>query len=95
MKNLYLLAFALILVSCNSYQKSENPSDPVQTLETLTLLGDTLYSPEIEAGKAFDQFKAAQINYFDDENNAEALIWYSRRTAYLGYYRGKPSNYIL
>ena len=87
MKNLYLLAFALILFSCDSYQNSENLSNPVHTIETITLLGDTLYSPEIKGGKAFDQFKSAQTTYFNHQNNAEALIWYGRRTAYLGYYQ--------
>ena len=83
MRRLFLVTF-LIIFSCDSYN---NLKPPKQTIETITLLGDTLRSPEIENGKSFDQFKSAQITYFDNENNAEALIWYGRRAAYLGYYK--------
>jgi tetratricopeptide (TPR) repeat protein len=86
MKRLFLLTF-LIIFSCDSYQNSKNHINPTQTIETITLLGDTLRSPEIKKGKSFDQFKSAQITYFDNQNNAEALIWYGRRTAYMGYYK--------
>ena len=72
---------------CNSYQNSKNHINPTRTIETITLLGDTLSSPEIKKGKSFDQFKSAQITYFDNQNDAEALIWYGRRTAYMGYYK--------
>ena len=83
MKRLYLFTF-LIILSCDS---SNNLKNPIQTIETITLLGDTLSSPEIKNGKSFDQFKSAQITYFDNKNSAEALIWYGRRAAYLGYYK--------
>ena len=86
MKRLFLLTF-LIIFSCDSYQNSKNNINPTQTIETITLLGDTLRSTEIEKGKSFDQFKSAQITYFDNQNDAEALIWYGRRTAYMGYYK--------
>ena len=86
MKKLFLLTF-LIIFSCDSYQNSKKHINPTQTIETITLLGDTLRSPEIIKGKSFDQFKSAQITYFDNQNNAEALIWYGRRTAYMGYYK--------
>ncbi|MBN09179.1 MAG: hypothetical protein CMC79_02245 [Flavobacteriaceae bacterium] len=86
MKKLFLFTF-LIITSCNSYQNSKNHIDPTQTIETITLLGDTLRSPKIKNGKSFDQFKSAQITYFDNQNSAEALIWYGRRVAYMGYYK--------
>ncbi|MDG2371703.1 MAG: hypothetical protein P8L83_03725 [Flavobacteriaceae bacterium] len=87
MKYFYLLSISLALFSCDSYQNSKNHINPSKTIETITLLGDTLRSPEIKKGKSFDQFKSAQITYFDNQNNAEALIWYGRRTAYMGYYK--------
>ena len=86
MKKLFLLTF-LIIFSCDSYQNSKKHINPTQTIETITLLGDTLRSPEIKKGKSFDQFKSAQITYFNNQNDAEALIWYGRRTAYMGYYK--------
>ena len=87
MNRLIFLSISLALFSCDSYQNSRNHINPTQTIETITLLGDTLRSPEIKKGKSFDQFKSAQITYFDNQNNAEALIWYGRRTAYMGYYK--------
>lgn len=92
MKSLYLLVFTIILVACGSYQNTEYP---VQTIETITLIGDTLHSPELQNGKAFDQFKLARINYFDHQNNPEALIWYGRRSAYLGYFQEAINLYTL
>ena len=87
MTRFYLLSISLALFSCNSYQNSKNHINPTQTIETITLLGDTLSSPKIKKGKSFDQFKSAQVTYFDNQNDAEALIWYGRRTAYMGYYK--------
>ena len=87
MNRLIFLSISLALFSCDSYQNSKNHINPTQTIETITLLGDTLRSPEIKKGKSFDQFKSAQITYFDNQNDAEALIWYGRRTAYMGYYK--------
>ena len=87
MKHLYLLSIVLILFSCNTFQNQKKNNNPIQTIETITVLGDTLRSPEIKDGKSFDQFKSARTTYFDDQNNAEALIWYGRRTAYLGYFQ--------
>ena len=87
MNRLIFLSISLALFSCDSYQNPKNHINPTQTIETITLLGDTLRSPEIKKGKSFDQFKSAQITYFDNQNNAEALIWYGRRTAYMGYYK--------
>lgn len=86
MKNLVPF-IVLILFSCNSYQNSNNLTNPTQTIETITLLGDTLKSPDINNGKSFDQFKSAQITYYNNQNNADSLIWYGRRTAYIGYYK--------
>ena len=87
MKYLYLLSIVLILFSCNTFQNQKKNNNPIQTIETITVLGDTLHSPEIKDGKSFDQFKSAKTTYFDDQTNAEALIWYGRRTAYLGYFQ--------
>ncbi|SVE28831.1 uncharacterized protein METZ01_LOCUS481685, partial [marine metagenome] len=47
MKYFYILSISLALFSCDSYQNSKNHINPTQTIETITLLGDTLRSPEI------------------------------------------------
>ena len=86
MKKLLIIS-TLILCSCQSNQNSFKSVNPDKTIETITLLGDTLVSPDINDGKSFEQFKSAQINYFENKNSPEALIWYGRRVAYLGYYK--------
>ena len=87
MKQLYQLSIILILFSCNTFQNQEKNNTPLQTIETITLLGDTILSPEIKDGKSFNQFKSSKIKYFDEKNDSNNLIWYGRRTAYLGYYQ--------
>ena len=75
------------MFSCDSYQNSKDQFSLNQTIEAVTLLGDTLSSPEIKEGISFDQFKSAQLNYFKNQDNPEALIWFGRRVAYLGYFK--------
>ena len=87
MKYFSLLSLSLALFSCDSYQASKSHINPPQVIETITLLGDTLTSPELKGSKSFDQFKSAQLNYFDNQDSPEALIWYGRRIAYLGYFK--------
>ena len=86
--NCKLLIFIFpFLFCCDSHQNSKNYIKPLKTIETITMLGDTLRSPNIKKGKTLDQFKLAQANYFNNKNDPEALIWYGRRTAYMGYYK--------
>ena len=93
--NRLLLILVLILVSCQSSQDTIKLVNPDKTIETVTLLGDTLMSPEIKEGKSLDQFKLAQNNYFRDQENPEMLIWYGRRVAYLGYFKEAIKIYTL
>ena len=93
--NRLLLILVLILVSCQSSQDPIKLVNPDKTIETVTLLGDTLISPEIQEGKSLDQFKLAQNNYFKDQEKPEMLIWYGRRVAYLGYFKEAIKIYTL
>lgn len=86
MKKVFVLC-SLIMFSCDSYQNSKDQFTLTKTIESVTLLSDTLNSPEVKDGKLFDQFKSAKLNYLDNQDNPEALIWYGRRVAYLGYFK--------
>ena len=57
MKYFSLLSLSLALFSCDSYQASKSHINPPQVIETITLLGDTLTSPELKESKSYDQFK--------------------------------------
>lgn len=83
----YIIIISLIVISCNTNQNYKQKKTLSKTIETVTLLGDTLISPEIKYGKSYDQLLIAENNYLNNLNDPDALIWYGRRTAYLGYYQ--------
>jgi len=93
--NRLFLILLLILPSCQSIQDNIKLVNPDKTIETVTLLGDTLMSPDIQEGKSLDQYKLARNNYYEDQENPEALIWYGRRIAYLGYFKEAIKIYTL
>ena len=93
--NRLFLILLLILPSCQSSQDNIKLVNPDKTIEAVTLLGDTLMSPDIQEGKSLDQYKLARNNYYEDQENPEALIWYGRRVAYLGYFKEAIKIYTL
>ena len=86
-KYICLIIIFQIFICCNLNQNITSNYSLSPTTETITLLGDTLISPVIKEGKSLDQFKSAQKIYFENQNDPNALIWYGRRAAYLGYYQ--------
>jgi tetratricopeptide (TPR) repeat protein len=65
-------------------ERSETPAtlQLPQGAEAFSLLGDTLYPPDLPAEALADL-----ADYEADPNDADAIIWHGRRTAYLGEYR--------
>lgn len=64
-----------------------NLPDVADGAQALTLSGKPLYSAA--PGQAtLDQLAAARKNYDENPHDAENLIWYGRRTAYTGDFRG-------
>ncbi|UCE20919.1 MAG: hypothetical protein JSV46_01415, partial [Candidatus Aminicenantes bacterium] len=55
-------------------------------IQAVSLLGDALYSEE-PSEAALENYAKAKANYEKEPDNPDALIWYGRRTAYLGRYR--------
>ena len=53
-------------------------------MEAITLLGDTLYTSASTSENALKQYELAKADYNANPNDSEAIIWYGRRTAYLG-----------
>jgi tetratricopeptide (TPR) repeat protein len=82
-----LAVMFFITISC-----SDSPDlPPVPAgVQTYSMLGDTLYTPEIHPDD-FDEYSAnlleAVTNYRVDPENPDYIIWLGRRTAYLGEYR--------
>ena len=83
----------ILLLACGepregADQAATSPLPP--GAQAISLLGDTLYPPELPADVSADravQLAEARAYYEAEPADAEALIWYGRRTAYLGDYR--------
>lgn len=91
MKHLHLLILFLIplllLISCSERTDLEPVPEGIQGF---SLLGDTLKTPEISP-EIFDEQNEKMIealtDYRANPDDADAIIWLGRRTAYLGQYR--------
>ncbi len=78
-------AIALIFLA-NSLLAANLP-DVADGAQAMTLSGKPLYSAA--PGQAtLDQLAAAKKNYEENPNDADTIIWYGRRTAYTGDFRG-------
>ncbi len=84
--NILLFLTVFIVIGCSSDIDRSSSQD----YQAISALGDTLYAPEIDP-ETESQFKtnleSAKAQYEANPDDAEALIWYGRRTAYLGNYR--------
>ena len=93
MKKALLAVFGIsaLLAACAGWGRElkplgEMPGRP----EAISLVGDTLYPPELPADVRQDRLRRlseAQVTFDADPGNVEAIIWLGRRTAYLGQYR--------
>lgn len=83
----YLAGLLVILIGCQAQMdRAQNDAD----YQAISALGDTLYAPELEPETA-SRFEAnlasARADYEANPDDADAIIWYGRRTAYLGNYQ--------
>ena len=76
----------LLLGYCFSCQK-EVSKTKVSNIEGINLLGDTLYTKASTSEIALKNYDIAKVAYEKESKNADAIIWYGRRTAYLGRYQ--------
>jgi len=84
-----LLAALSVLASCVPQVVRPGPG-PNGVPEATSLFGQPLYPPELtlEMRQARErQLAEARAAYDADPNDAEAILWYGRRLAYLGRYR--------
>ncbi len=85
-----IILFAGLQIACSDQYRQHQLPDLPSGVQAISLLGDTLYTPEI-APEVEEEFRAnlekAIQNYRIDPEDAKNLIWLGRRTAYLGEYR--------
>jgi tetratricopeptide (TPR) repeat protein len=79
----------LSFVSCQKETpKSESPS-----IEAVTLLGDTLYTALSNSEDVLKKYHIAQLNYERESHFSDVIVWYGRRTAYLGRFQDAIAIY--
>ena len=88
MKNVFALAVAGV---CLIFAAETRPAADILPVvpagvEALSLSGESLISPAADAA-TIEKFEAAKEDYDRDSMAAENIIWFGRRTAYLGNYR--------
>lgn len=93
MKTLSLLFFVCFTLSCAS-KESDNSLEAAfpQEMAFTTPLGKTYDIPR-PSDKALDQYEEAKAIYETNPEDVEAIIWYGRRTAYLGQYQAAIDIY--
>lgn len=76
---LFSLSSLISLESCKIDSTRLKPN-----VQTVTLLGDTLYTSKSASEIALKNYREAEIRYNNMPSNADSIIWFGRRTAYLG-----------
>jgi len=91
MKKILTAIFALILFSsCNQHAKTSiSKSVQVDTLQAISFLGTTLTIKQLDSkvdSVRISNYNAAKNNY-NNNLTADNVIWFGRRSAYLGDYK--------
>ncbi len=85
---IFIICLTAVLLTGCSNQKDRTQSQ--NGWQAISALGDTLYAPDLDPDTE-QRFRtnlvSAKAEYDSDPDDADAIIWYGRRTAYLGDYR--------
>ena len=79
---IFFVLFGILMLSCS--QKPKGKEEKI--VQAVSKMGKNLYSAE-PSESALEKFEEAKANFEQEPDNPDALIWYGRRTAYLGKYR--------
>jgi len=94
MKKVGILVIALVfLFSCRNDKKEEVKSSATKSVFTTPLGKEITLSEPSE--KLLNQYKEAWENYERNPGDVDKVIWYGRRTAYLGRYEDAIAIYSL
>lgn len=82
---LFICSTVILLSGC-----TDAPSFQTYNYQAVSALGDTLYAPQLAPdteARFTTNLETARANYLANPEDPDNLIWYGRRTAYLGNYR--------
>lgn len=90
----FVLILSVLLCSCNSSNsKDGNPTEEstisINTMQGTSLMGEKLISEQADPEKdslSIANYLKARKEYNENPDDADAIIWFGRRTAYLGDY---------
>lgn len=82
------ILFGLLIIGCKSESKvpEESIKSAANTPAAYSIGGEPLTAPE-PSQEALSNYTKARKLYFDDTDDAENIIWYGRRAAYIGKYK--------
>lgn len=86
------IASAALAIACTPTGSADRAAAPEMSTnmkeeaQAISLFGEPLYAPEPSADM-LEKFRTAKADYEADPEDADKLIWYGRRTAYLGRYK--------
>jgi tetratricopeptide (TPR) repeat protein len=78
---------AVLFAGCASAPEPRSPAAPPPGAQAISFLGDTLRTPPLSAetrARYETQLAEAKVAFEHAPTNADSLIWYGRRLAYLG-----------
>jgi len=90
MKIKYTLIFLFLMITAIGCNGVIDLPDVPSGAQTYSLLGDTLYTQELDSEteeEYRENLRIAIADYRQDPEDPDHLIWLGRRTAYLGQYR--------
>ena len=99
MRLLALLVAGVMLGGCNRTEQgttADTTSSSGPQLQAISLFGESLFPPELAPEVREDReakLSQARADYERDPDDADAIIWYGRRTAYVGDYRSAITIY--
>jgi hypothetical protein len=81
------MSFVVFLLVAGGGAFADNLPDVPPGAQAVSLTGESLFAAE-PGQDALDRLAAAKKNYDGNPHDADNIIWYGRRTAYTGDYRG-------
>lgn len=92
MKNIGIVLMTLAIMTSCQQEKKEKAVSVKPPIDYRTPLGKEITLPE-PSKKLVDTYEAAKIDFNKNPDNVEKIIWYGRRTAYLGKYQDAIAIY--